>query len=525
MKICRLQFKALLCLSLSLALGSLLFVPTTRASTNNALINYSLNYGGSKAGTVTAGTDQIMVCVANASSGYVTAMSWNGAAFTNLGINWGGYYNNAWYLVNPSVGSYTLSITYPNNLFAVHCAVYENVNQTTPINATSTQQTAAINTYTINQTGPTQIIALYTSATSVNGADITSDSTGLWSAASSASGYNGSARQNYGTRFAIADDSIATGWGNVANYYFIELNNVIPPPTLTITIEVFDSITQLLRLDGLCKQYGSGIGQMRIVGLADNATTSQPVLPDPLGVDRGMLVDCDGNYHAYYDGYGLIGTHWVAVDDTFYGTEWVTWEQDFSASSTPEWEFSYGYMSRDDPAGTASRLACSNEEWATPDPVIGIDWLSATTSVPAFNFTKIKCEIVKQYYISMFSLRDQAKSMGANSAAVLGNIFPFNFATAVKSAWTQSASSTLPTGLEFLNSENASGTISIPVKIGNATGSAPIWGTAIFHNNASSTAAFNSIRTVSTWLIRLAFFVLVFILGSKIYHEFNQTNQ
>jgi hypothetical protein len=104
-------------------------------------------------------------------------------------------------------------------------------------------------------------------------------------------------------------------------------------------------------------------------------------------------------------------------------------------------------------------------------------------------------------------------------------MFPFNFSTAIKSAWTQSASTTLPTGLQFLNNENASGTISIPVTIGNATGSVPIWGAAIFNKNASTTAAYDSIRTVSTWLIRLAFFALVFFLGSKIYHEYNQTKQ
>jgi hypothetical protein len=300
---------------------------------------------------------------------------------------------------------------------------------------------------------------------------------------------------------------------------------IVPTSTLTIAINDFNSETQLLHLYGLCSQQGTGINQMRIIGLADNATTSQPVLPDPLGVDRGSLVDCNGTYNAYYNGFGLVGTHFVAVDDTFYGSEWVTWEQDFNATSTPDWEFSYGYMSEDDPTGTASKLACSDEEWATPDPVIGIDWLSATTSVAAFNFTKIKCQIIKQYYISMFSLRDQIKSAGHNSATVLGNMFPFNFSTAIKNAWTQSASSTLPTGLEFLNSSNASGTISIPVTIGNASGSVPIWGTAIFNKNASSTAAYNSIRTVSTWLIRLAFFALVFLLGSKIYHEFNQSKQ
>lgn len=341
----------------------------------------------------------------------------------------------------------------------------------------------------------------------------------------------GESYDSYGTAvgYKIVDRGTAD-WGLCANWVEADggysiFHSATPPPTLTIASNDFNYETQILHLYGLCTQQGSGINQLRIIGLADNATTSQPVLPDPLGVDRGSLVDCNGTYNAYYNGFGLVGTHFVAVDDTFYGSEWVTWKQDFNATSTPDWEFSYGYMSEDDPKGTASRLACSDDEWATPDPVIGIDWLSATTSVPAFNFTKIKCQIIKQYYISMFSLRDQIKSAGNNSATVLGNMFPFNFSTAIKNAWTQSASSTLPTGLEFLNSSNASGTISIPVTIGNASGSVPIWGTAIFNKNASSTAAYNSIRTVSTWLIRLAFFALIFLLGSKIYHEFNQSKQ
>lgn len=298
-----------------------------------------------------------------------------------------------------------------------------------------------------------------------------------------------------------------------------------PPSGLTIAINDFDANTQRLHLYGLCNQNGSGINQMRIVGLADNATTSQPVLPDPLGVWRGSLVDCDGTYNAYYDGGGLTGTHWVAVDDTFYGTQWVVWEQDFNASSTPDWEFSYGYMSQDDPEGTASRLACSDTEWATPDPVIGIDWLSATTSVPAFNFTKIKCNIAKQWYIAMFSVRDQAKVAGNNAALALGQIFPFNFSKAIQNSWAQSASSTLPSGLEFLNSEDSNGNITVPITIGQSTSSIPIWGNAIFKNSSSTEAAYTGIRTVSTWLIRLAFFALVILLGSKIYHEFNQTRQ
>lgn len=301
---------------------------------------------------------------------------------------------------------------------------------------------------------------------------------------------------------------------------------VNPPPSgLTIAINDFDATTQRLHLYGLCEQSGSGINQMRIVGLADNATTSQPVLPDPLGVWRGSLVDCDGTYNAYYDGGGLTGTHWVAIDDTFYGTQWVVWEQDFNATSTPDWEFSYGYMSQDDPEGTASRLACSDTEWATPDPVIGIDWLSATTSVPAFNFTKIKCNIAKQWYISMFSIRDQSKTAGNNAALALQQIFPFNFSKAIQNSWAQSASSTLPSGLEFLNSEDSNGNITVPITIGQSTSSIPIWGNAIFKNSSSTEAAYTGVRTVSTWLIRLAFLALVIILGSKIYHEFNQSRQ
>jgi len=435
----------------------------------------------------------------------------------------------AFYLVNPDIGNYSLDFwetTWGAKTWSVD--IYCGVDQEDPI----LQKSANTNNHLYNYNGWDLII----SDTIEGETLVTLFATGIPDISepgieNELCWFTNDRYQRTNYQIATTTSITMSTYGNFYYntwYIWVTLKPSAPPnppSTLTIAINDFDTTTQLLHLYGLCEQVGSGINQMRIVGLADNATTSQPVLPDPLGVGRGGLIDCNGTYNAYYDGYGLTGTHWVAIDDTFYGTDWVTFEQDFNASSTPDWEFSYGYMSQDDPDGTASRLACSDEEWATPDPVIGIDWLSATTSVPAFNFTKIKCQIIKQYYISMFSLRDQVKSMGASSASVLGNMFPFNFSTAIKNAWTQSASSTLPTGLEFLNSSNASGTISIPVTIGNASGSVPIWGTAIFNKNASSTAAYNSIRTVSTWLIRLAFFFLVFLLGSKIYHEFNQSKQ
>lgn len=102
-------------------------------------------------------------------------------------------------------------------------------------------------------------------------------------------------------------------------------------PPLEILTSSFDDITGILSLSGTCGQNGSGVYQMKLVGLADNATTSQPVLPDPLGVDRGMLVDCiDNAWSAEYAGGGLTGVHYIAIDDTFYGTEWSTTQQDFT---------------------------------------------------------------------------------------------------------------------------------------------------------------------------------------------------
>ena len=384
--------------------------------------------------------------------------TYNGAALTVLSGHFGSGISNdslyIAYLLNPDWGNFQLRINTDWRTGAWTATIFCGVDQTAPILASSTPA-AFYTTNTFNLSGLSAGDAMISYLSRAQYCDNNTQSWDAGSTPLAESCWGG----NVSGAYLIATSSVADMTVMAQPTYYegfaLALKATAPPAPdgLTIAINDFDAITQQLHLYGLCDQQGSGINQMRIIGLADNATTSQPVLPDPLGVARGTLVDCDGNYNAYYDGYGLLGTHTIAIDDTFFGTQWVTWTQDFNASSTPEWTFSYGYMSQDDPTGTASRLACSDAEWATPDPVIGIDWLSATTSVPAFNFTKIKCNIVKQYYVSLFSLRDQAKLAGVNAGEALGNMFPFNFSTVLKNAWAQSASSTMPTGLEFLNTE------------------------------------------------------------------------
>lgn len=303
-------------------------------------------------------------------------------------------------------------------------------------------------------------------------------------------------------------------------------------PDLSLITTDFDAITQKLTMTGNCIINGSGINQLEIVGLADNATTSQPVYPDPLGLWRGGLCDCidrpapsTGYYNCNYDGSGLVGTHTIAVDNTFFGTTWVTINQDFSAStSTPDWTFSYGYMSEDDPAGTAYRLACTDAEWATPDPVFGIEWLNATTSAPALNFTKISCNIKKSYWIANFSIRDQIKNAGTAATDNLQNIFPFNFASAIRNSWLQSASSTLPTSLSFLDNQETNGDITVPISpglAGNSSSTMVIWGSSVFNTSTSTTAAFASVKAASTWAFRGLLFVVYFIIAKKVYKELN----
>lgn len=278
-----------------------------------------------------------------------------------------------------------------------------------------------------------------------------------------------------------------------------------PPKTpLEMKTVEFEPLSGIVVITGTCSQYGSGINQMQVVGVADDATSTPPVYPDPWGIERGGLISCndDDTFSAIYNGEGMTGSHYIAIDDTFFGTEWASIQVNFDATSTATWSKDAIYGT-DDSQETAKKMACTDEEWAS-DNII----------------TKTKCRVGQAVYIAIFSIRDKAKEYSTGLITTFKNTFPFNLSNFVKETWKKSETAELPNNLQFLNFSDSNGDINIPVKIGTATSTIPIFGKSIFQNDDSKDA-YEKIRDVSTWVFRGLVIIYAFMIGIKIYHELN----
>ena len=274
--------------------------------------------------------------------------------------------------------------------------------------------------------------------------------------------------------------------------------------TLAITSQSFDSISQILTLSGTCAQYGSGYYQMTI-----SSATSTGI--DPLGPWRGGLVDCHAssspNFTAIYNGSGLIGTTTIYIDDSFYhptsSPNVASVDQNFSPATTTDWEFSVGYMSEDDPAGTAHRIACTDAEWAETD------W-----------WTEIKCNSVFTWYKIYFGLRDQVKSgIGGliNSTKI---IFPFSLATRINQCWTDSATATIPSTLSWLaGDEGGDVKLTMPASWTSTTTTITLWGPGLAAGNEDVEDVFENIRGLSPYVMATLSLIGIIIFSWKVSHQ------
>lgn len=109
-------------------------------------------YGHALSITVGSGADRILLCGAQAVTGYnanrLTA-TFNGAVMTKL--DGGGAYGYAvlFYLLNPPTGTHDLVVGYPGweaNALGMQAAVFEGVNQTTPLGTNTKVEGTSVTT-------------------------------------------------------------------------------------------------------------------------------------------------------------------------------------------------------------------------------------------------------------------------------------------------------------------------------------------------------------------------------------------
>jgi len=294
---------------------------------------------------------------------------------------------------------------------------------------------------------------------------------------------------------------------------------------LAITSQTYHSDTNYLILEGTCDRYGSGVNQMwAYTGYLGNITDM-----------RGLPVSCglSNTFYIYWDTSGMpTGTTTFFVDDSFYhptsSPNAVSVEQylQTSATNTLDWTGSVGYMSQDDPANSAKNLACTDAEWNTPDPVL--DFGFATTSIPFFNLTRLKCQAIKALYIVAFGIRNTATTLVKSAGSQLAAIFPFNIPVKIKESWDASASSTMPGALSWLDITDASGNayIYVPHDWTGQASDTPVlvWGTDVFTPSGSTSATlFGHIRSLSTYLLWAMFIWGVWNRARKIYAKIDDS--
>lgn len=320
------------------------------------------------------------------------------------------------------------------------------------------------------------------------------------------------------------------GYSDYTSYYAIgvagtsgysmafKMWNEIPPAGLTIETQVFDPTSKILTLTGHCSKYGTGINQLSYY--ADSYPDTNPLNTGLADCVTSTSSPSGAIYSLEYNGFYKVGTSTVYVDDSFFGTEIVSVTQNFSATSSVDWAPVSSFTSNDDNRTTAHNQACSSGDWATADPQIEV--LSASISLPALNFVKLKCQIVEKTLIFAYGFSDMAKSAGLGAANTFTKIFPFNFAKAIKTSWDNSASATLPSGLAWIDSKDSNGNITIPIYSGlsgNSTTTMTIWGNGVFNTSTSTAERFTDVRTFTTYLFYALFVLWLYFLGERIYHD------
>lgn len=152
-------------------------------------------------------------------------------------------------------------------------------------------------------------------------------------------------------------------------------------------------------------------------------------------------------------------------------------------------------------ATSIHEMACSAEDWASDD------WWNET-----------KCSTFETGLNAMNNIAKSFKITILKFVGLIKNTFPFNFINLIEDTWEESETVELPQKLQFLNFSDSNGDIKIPVKIGAATSSIPIFGKSIFQNNESKDS-YEKIRDLSTWMFRAMVLIYATMIGIKIYHE------
>ncbi len=239
-KLCQTFIRLLPLFSVSLfLLFGLVFGSTANASINDyPLLNFSVYWWGegSNYGTVQNLQNQILICSVNDLNEPVASVKWNNINLINLNLplDIGGRNPSIWYLINPSIGTYSLN--FPSSTApSASCVIYTDVNQDNPFSFISSLQTNNINTYTSSQSVGSKVAVLYSQIHSVNNQNFPIDSfinfTHLNESLANTVTYPDNGRF-VGQQIGItnANKQISNNFDNISSYYYLEFNSATTPP-------------------------------------------------------------------------------------------------------------------------------------------------------------------------------------------------------------------------------------------------------------------------------------------------------
>lgn len=167
--------------------------------------------------------------------------------------------------------------------------------------------------------------------------------------------------------------------------------------------------------------------------------------------------------------------------------------------------------------------ACTADEWATPSPTI--NWFGmGTSTIPAFNFTLLGCQRMEVLFQFIDHIKYFVSLVVGGLKDEFLNVFPFNLVMNVVNSYKQSAYTTLPDSLSWLDMSDSSGNIhaTIPKQLLHSSTdySFLIFGADMFGTSTSTPRLFIAhFRGITPFLSWLALLFAVIYLGHSIYED------
>lgn len=268
-------------------------------------------------------------------------------------------------------------------------------------------------------------------------------------------------------------------------------------------------------------------GDVVTVSTWDNYPSTPPTLTT---IATSTIVDYDKLYETTYikipiysGDPGVVHFWWAAeieagsyqgIFDVTYSTTYTT---GVSASTTEE--TAVGLFGK-----TPHDLACSADEWNTPDP--SFDFYGADPiSVPALNWTVNRCSatevIIKAVSTVANVLRSGIEFVVSSATTALKTIFPFNLIVKVSTAWTAAGKATeMPTEAAWIDSfldEDGNAKATVPNLFGGvSTTTWQVWGP---DSRTEQSSFWAGVRAIMSLLLWVGFIYGVIHTGQDIMNE------